>query len=119
MDEKNTAMPAEIPRLCRHARALLCDTDAATILFRRELTWLDNRRAGKHLRRWLVTIMHHLFVDQTRKVNRRGKVPTLPQEAAEGVAAPGLLADGYTVRNLLDALEAINPERRTAIVWSR
>jgi RNA polymerase sigma-70 factor, ECF subfamily len=88
MDEKKTAILAQIPRLRRYARALLRDRDAADDLVQdcleRALTRLDNWRTGENPRRWLFTIMLHLFVDQMRKVNRRGS--TLPAEAAEAVA---------------------------------
>jgi RNA polymerase sigma-70 factor (ECF subfamily) len=120
MDEKKTAILAEIPRLRRYARALLRDTDAADDLVQdsleRALTRLDNWRTGENPRRWLFTIMHHLFVDQMRKLNRRGNGSTLPPEAAEGIATPAPQHDGFAVRDILDALDAISPERRAAIL---
>ncbi|MET0940546.1 MAG: sigma-70 family RNA polymerase sigma factor [Mesorhizobium sp.] len=119
MDEKKTAILAEIPRLRRYARALLRDRDAADDLVQdsleRALTRLDNWRTGENPRRWLFTIMHHLFVDQMRKVSRRGKDSALPQEAAEAIAIPAPQHDSFAVRDILDALDAISPERRAAI----
>ena len=120
MDEKKTAILAEIPRLRRYARALLRDRDAADDLVQdsleRALTRLDNWRTGENPRRWLFTIMHHLFVDQMRKASRRGGNATLPPEAAEGQATSVLQQDSFAVRDILDALDAINPERRAAIM---
>jgi RNA polymerase sigma-70 factor (ECF subfamily) len=120
MDEKKTAILAEIPRLRRYARALLRDRDAADDLVQdsleRALTRLDSWRTGENPRRWLFTIMHHLFVDQMRKVNRRGGNTTLPPEAAEGLATAVSQQDSFAVRDILDALEAISPERRAAIL---
>lgn len=120
MDEKKTAILAEIPKLRRYARALLRDRDAADDLVQdsleRALTRLDNWRSGENPRRWLFTIMHHLFVDQMRKVNRRGKTVVLPQEAVENLASPVSQQDSVAARDILDALEAISPERRAAIV---
>ena len=120
MDEKKTAILAEIPRLRRYARALLRDRDAADDLVQdsleRALARLDNWRTGENPRRWLFTIMHHLFVDQVRKVGRRGNDVTLPPEAAEGIAVPATQHDSFAIREILDALEAISPERRAAIV---
>ena len=110
--------PAQIPRLRRYARALLRDRDAADDhvqdCLERALTRLDNWRTGENPRRWLFTIMHHLFVDQMRKVNRRGS--TLPVEAAEAVATSVPQHDSIAVRDILDALEAISSERRAAIM---
>jgi RNA polymerase sigma-70 factor (ECF subfamily) len=120
MDEKKTAILAEIPRLRRYARALLRDRDAADDLVQdsleRALTRLDNWRTGENPRRWLFTIMHHLFVDQMRKVNRRGGNATLPAEAAENLATSVLQHDSFAMRDILDALDAISPERRAAII---
>jgi RNA polymerase sigma-70 factor, ECF subfamily len=120
MDEKKTAILAEIPRLRRYARALLRDRDAADDLVQdsleRALTRLDNWRTGENPRRWLFTIMHHLFVDQMRKLNRRGKDAALSPEIAEGIATPAAQHDGFAVRDILDALETISPERRAAIL---
>jgi RNA polymerase sigma-70 factor (ECF subfamily) len=118
MDEKKTAILAEIPRLRRYARALLRDRDAADDLVQdsleRALTRLDNWRTGENPRRWLFTIMHHLFVDQMRKLNRRGKDQALSAEVADGLATPAAQHDGFAVRDILDALETISPERRAA-----
>jgi RNA polymerase sigma-70 factor (ECF subfamily) len=120
MDEKRKAILAEIPRLRRYARALLRDREAADDLVQdsleRALTRLDYWRTGENPRRWLFTIMHHLFVDQMRKVARRGENVALPEEAADSVAAPGSQADVVAAKDILDALDAISPERRAAIV---
>jgi RNA polymerase sigma-70 factor (ECF subfamily) len=120
MDEKKTAILAEIPRLRRYARSLLRDRDAADDLVQdsleRALTRLDNWRTGENPRRWLFTIMHHLFVDQMRKINRRGGNATLPVEAAESMPTAPMQQDSFAVRDILDALEAISPERRAAIM---
>ena len=120
MDEKKTAILAEIPRLRRYARALLRDRDAADDLVQdsleRALARLDNWRTGENPRRWLFTIMHHVFVDQVRKVGRRGNDVTLPPEAAGEIAVPSTQHDSFAIREILDALEAMGPERRAAIV---
>lgn len=117
MDEKRTAILAEIPRLRRYARALLRDREAADDLVQdcleRALTRLENWRTGESPRRWLFTIMHHLFVDQTRRVRRR---ETMPIEAAEGLASPATQVENVASREILEALQAISPERRAALV---
>ena len=74
MDEKKAAILGEIPRLRRYARSLLRDRDSADDLVQdcleRALVRLDNWQTGESPRRWLFTIMHHLFIDQMRKVKQ-------------------------------------------------
>lgn len=118
MDEKRTAILAEIPRLRRYARALMRDRDAADDLVQdcleRALGRLENWRTGENPRRWLFTIMHHLFVDQTRKVKRRSE--TMPIDAVQDMASPATQVDSLASREILEALQAIAPERRAALV---
>jgi RNA polymerase sigma-70 factor, ECF subfamily len=67
MDERRQAIIEEIPRLRRYARALLRDSDAADDLVQdaleRALSRMESWTSGDSPRRWLFTIMHHLFVD--------------------------------------------------------
>ena len=120
MDEKRTAILAEIPRLRRYARALLRDRDAADDLVQecleRALSRLDNWRTGDSPRRWLFTIMHHLFIDETRKARRRSETMALPIEALDHLGSPAVQIDNVASREILDALQAISPERRAAIL---
>src|ERR1044072_5295433 len=80
MDEKRTAILAEITRMRRYARALGRHRDAADDLVQdsleRALSRLDHWRTGDNPRRWLFTIMHHLFVDPIRRNARRCAKPT-------------------------------------------
>ncbi|RWN30675.1 MAG: RNA polymerase sigma factor [Mesorhizobium sp.] len=120
MDEKKAAILGEIPRLRRYARSLLRDRDAADDLVQdcleRSLVRLDNWQTGESPRRWLFTIMHHLFIDQMRKVNRRGEAAMLPLEAGEAVAQPAEQVESIASREIVDALQAISPDRRAALV---
>ena len=120
MDEKRTAILAEIPRMRRYARALVRDPDAADDLVQdsleRALSRLDHWRTGDNPRRWLFTIMHHLFVDQMRRNARRGANATLPPEAADNLAAAPSVPESFAVRDIVDALDSISPERRAAIL---
>jgi RNA polymerase sigma-70 factor (ECF subfamily) len=60
--------------------------------------------------------MHHLFIDQMRKVNRRGEAAMLPLEAGEAQSAPADQVETIASREILDALQAISPDRRAALV---
>ncbi len=120
MDEKKAAILAEIPRLRRYARALLRDRDAADDLVQdsleRALVRMDNWRTGESPRRWLFTIMHHLFIDQVRKVARRGEAALLPLDTSEALSTPAVQAESIASREIIDSLQAISPERRAALV---
>lgn len=120
MDEKRAALLSEIPRLRRYARALLHNRDAADDLVQdcleRALTRLDSWQTGDNPRRWLFTIMHHLFIDQTRRSKRRGETQMLPLDHSEAESTPAHQFDGVASREILDALQAIQPERRAALL---
>lgn len=120
MDRKRTAIVAEIPHMRRYARALLRDRDAADDLVQdsleRAFGRLDHWREGDNPRRWLFTIMHHLFIDHVRRDSRRHVAAELPIEAAHGVATPPAQLDGLQSKEVLEALQAIAPERRAALV---
>ncbi len=120
MDERKAAILAEIPRLRRYARALLRDRDAADDLVQdcleRALARLDNWRTGENPRRWLFTIMHHLFVDQMRKTKRRAEVVMLTLDDSEALSSPAEQTESVASREIMDALQAISPDRRAALL---
>ena len=120
MEERKAAILAEMPRLRRYARALLRDRDSADDLVQdcleRALSRLDNWRTGENPRRWLFTIMHHLFVDQARKTKRRAEVVMLTLDDSEAMSSPAEQADSVASREIIEALQAISPERRAALV---
>jgi RNA polymerase sigma-70 factor (ECF subfamily) len=120
MDDKRMAILAEIPRLRRYARALLRDRDAADDLVQdcleRALTRLENWRTGESPRRWLFTIMHHLFVDQHRKVKRAAEVIAFSGDAQPEAVEQASQFDVVASREIMDALQKISPDRRAAIV---
>jgi RNA polymerase sigma-70 factor (ECF subfamily) len=120
MDDRKRAILAEMPKLRRYARALLRDRDTADDLVQdsleRALVNLDAWRTGENPRRWLFTIMHNIFIDQTRKAGRRGETAFLPIDTAAALSKPADQIDGVASREILDALQAISPERRAALV---
>lgn len=120
MDEKRGAILAELPRLRRYARALVRDRDRADDLVQdcieKALARIDGWQSGDNPRRWLFTIMHHLFVDQLRRGKRHGVAVDI--ETASGpalIAAPAQL-DSLAAREVMEALQSIDPDRRSALV---
>src|SRR4051794_41871835 len=118
MDEKKAAILGEIPRLRRYARSLLRDRDSADDLVQdcleRALLRLDNWQTGESPRRGLFTIMHHLFIDQMRKVNRRGEAAMLPLEAGEAGGPPPPKVGGSPFRGVIGGLPGARPPRPPA-----
>ena len=107
MKDRKAAILAEMPRLRRYARALLRDRDAADDLVQdcleRALLRLDNWQTGENPRRWLFTIMHHLFVDQMRKARRRSEVVMLTLDDSEALSSPAVQADSVASRSMVHA----------------
>ena len=120
MKDRKAAILAEIPRLRRYARALLRDADAADDLVQdcleRALLRLDNWQTGESPRRWLFTIMHHLFVDQMRKSRRRSEVVMLTLDDSEALSSPATQTETIASREIVDALQAVSPDRRAALL---
>jgi RNA polymerase sigma-70 factor (ECF subfamily) len=120
MNERKGAILAEIPRLRRYARALLRDRDAADDLVQdcleRALTRIDNWHTGDNPRRWLFTIMHHLFIDQTRKVRRQGETLAHFAESSNPAVSPPSQLEAVASREVFDALQAIGADRRAALL---
>lgn len=120
MDDRRTAIVAEIPRMRRYARALLRDKDAADDLVQdsleRALARLGHWRTDENPRRWLFTIMHNLFIDQFRKVRRRNETAMSSVDGAEALAQPAVQFGHAATLEVLDALGAIAEERRASLL---
>ena len=71
---------------------------------------------GTNFKAWIFTIMHNLFVDQRRRKGRRREGAMLPLDHAEALAAPAEQAELMGAREVLNALQAISPERRAALL---
>jgi len=120
MDDRRTAILAEIPRLRRYARALLRGQESSDDLVQdtleRALGKMENWQTGDSPRRWLFTIMHHLFIDQTRRRNRRGEDTMLSLDDSEALGQQALQQETAEAGEVLDILSALSPDRRAAIV---
>lgn len=109
------AILAEIPRLRRYARALTGnDTDADDLLqdtLERALgKWLLWRPGN--LRAWLLTMMHHVFLNQLRS---RPALVTLDDDASAIPVRPQQ-QDELEVRDLDRALGCLPPDQREVLL---
>ncbi|MCL4184082.1 MAG: sigma-70 family RNA polymerase sigma factor [Burkholderiaceae bacterium] len=79
MSPAHEALIALIPRLRRYARLLCADAAAADDLVQdtleRACGRLSRWRSGSDLRAWTFTIMHNLFVSETRRPRYRLETP--------------------------------------------
>jgi len=110
-------IPQHIPRLRRYARALTGDRNAADDLVQdtleRALSRLHLWRQGSDLRAWLFTIMHNIYVNQTRSRIRH------PHEALDESAAEALHdrePDWAELRDIDDALARLPGDQRAVLL---
>ena len=110
-------IPQHIPRLRRYARALTGDRNAADDLVQdtleRALSRLHLWRQGSDLRAWLFTIMHNIYVNQTRSRIRH------PHEALDESAAEALHdrePDWGELRDIDDALSRLPGDQRAVLL---
>jgi RNA polymerase sigma-70 factor (ECF subfamily) len=106
-----------IPQLRRYARALTGNRAAADDLVQdtleRALSRFQLWRQGSDLRAWLFTIMHNIYVNQTRSRMRH------PQESLDEHAAEALHAhdpDWSELRDIGDALSRLPGEQRAVLL---
>lgn len=104
----------------RYARALLRDREAADDLVQdsleRALARMENWTTGDSPRRWLFTIMHHLFVDQLRRAKRHVQAMAMMPETIDALATAPEQPDKVASMEVLSALQQIAPERRAALM---
>ncbi|NMG33535.1 sigma-70 family RNA polymerase sigma factor [Azoarcus sp. TTM-91] len=110
------ALLAEIPRLRRYARALTGDATRADDLVQDTLERALNKwrlwRPG-NLRNWLLTTMHHVFINQLATENRlqyrdAAELPETPVAPTQG--------DGLALRDLGRALQALPADQREILL---
>lgn len=119
MNDRQKAILAEIPRLRRYARSLMRDADRADDLVQdcleRAFTRMGNWQTGENPRRWLFTIMHNIFIDTVRRDQRRGETMAVA-EAENTQTQDADQHEKLVVRDVLDALQKIDPDRRAALI---
>ncbi|CDY75681.1 RNA polymerase sigma-54 factor RpoN [Caballeronia glathei] len=111
----------ELAHLRRYARALLGDTRRADDLVQdtleRSLRYVTQFRAGTNLRRWLMTIMHNVFVNDLEKYSRQ-MLHSLAQgrHASAAYGVHGNQIPYLEVRDLDWALQRLPQEQREVIL---
>ena len=117
MSDHEGLIPQHIPRLRRYARALTGDRNAADDLVQdtveRALSRLHLWRQGSDLRAWLFTIMHNIYVNQTRSRMRH------PHEALDEAAVEALHdrePDWAELRDIDDALSRLPGDQRAVLL---
>lgn len=112
------AITDEIPRLRRHARALVRDPKAADDLVQdcleTAVSRIESWTSGHSPRRQLYTIMHQLLVDHLPSTNRVD-AEVLMSKTIDAVAAPARRPEEIASVEVLAALQQIAPERRAAL----
>jgi len=116
-DTRKAAIASEIPRLRRYARALLgADPSAEDLVqdcLERAIAGIASWREGDSPRKWLLTILHNVYVDGVRRSARRP--PHVGLDAAGNFAdQPG--RDGVSAGDIDRALQALSPEQRQVVL---
>jgi len=118
--DERAAILDEVPHLRRYAMALLRDMDAADDLVHdcvhRALSKLHLFQMGTNMRAWLLTIMHHLHIQQARRGRRRLDDRVLDPETEIRHAAPPDQEQGLRVRDLSRALGLLDDRHRQVIL---
>jgi RNA polymerase sigma-70 factor (ECF subfamily) len=108
----------QVPRLRRYARALTGERSAADDLVQdtleRALSRFHLWRRGSDLRAWLFTIMHNIYVNQTRSRMRRQHEALENEPAAD--AARASEPDWLELRDLEAALARLPEEQRAVVL---
>ncbi len=106
-----------IPRLRRYARALVGDRYIADDLVQDTLERAWNKfylwRPGSDLRAWLFTIMHNVFVNETRR--RRYEIEQLMEEVPQ-VAVRAVQSEQLELRDVDRALRGLPVEQREIVL---
>lgn len=116
-EELSQLIELEIPRLRRYAMFLARDPEKADDLVQeclvRAIDNIDKFQLGTNIRSWLMTILHNIFVNETKK--RR---PLLTQDGVIERATPieGGQEARHQMRDVQRAFESLSWQHRQ-IIW--
>ena len=117
MDDLDTLIAVQVPRLRRYARALTGDRTRADDLVQDTLERAWNKlhlwQRGSDMRAWMFSIMHNVLMNQVRQ----NKILTLPldDDTPEMPVRP-MQADGLEMRDLAAAIADLPVEYREVIL---
>ncbi len=107
-----------IPRLRRYARALVRDPDAADDLVQDTLERAANKlrlwRPGSDIRAWLFSVLHNVFINQSKK-KYRPAVGLDPQQLPEAVGE-ATRSELLEIAEVENALQGISAEQREVLL---
>jgi RNA polymerase sigma-70 factor (ECF subfamily) len=112
----------QVPGLRRYARALVgdrgCADDLVQDTLERSLRYATQFRRGKNPRRWLLTIMHHVFVNDLRKASRQTSPRAFNEEDLVGAqyGVSGNQISSLEVRDLDCALQMLPEPQREVVL---
>lgn len=119
MTDKADQIVDQIPHLRRYASALLRDRDAADDLVQdclaRAIDRLHLWQPTGTIRAWLFTILHNLYVNQSRSRSRQPEIRA-DTDDLERQATPSDQDTGLVARDLLNALDQLPDEQRSVIL---
>ena len=119
MSDLSCLVEREIPRLRRYARALTRATDRADDLVQdplvRALTKGHLWQPGTDIRAWLLTIMHHLYVNTVRRQARETATVDV-ERVSSTLAATTDPTSSWQLRELDRALARLPDEQREVIL---
>ena len=116
-EELSQLIELEIPRLRRYGMFLARDPEKADDLVQeclvRAIDNIDKFQPGTNIRSWLMTILHNIFVNETKK--RR---PLLTQDGVIERATPieGGQEARHQMRDVQRAFESLSRQHRQ-IIW--
>ncbi len=117
--DTNLLVP-EIPYLRRYARALTRNAADADDLVQnalmRAVANFDRFEEGTNLRAWLLTIVHNVFIDGTRKVKRERESNDMAEQRMSGLyTSPNQIAN-LQIGELEGALARLPEEQRITLI---
>lgn len=109
-----------LPELRGYARKLTRDRDDADDLLQdtalKALRYQANFVPGTNIRGWLCTIMRNQFLDNRRRLTKRGAMPDIADIPPEFLAVPGNQIPALTLSEVNTALDAVTPRHREALI---
>lgn len=127
MDQQNSKsakdtnlIVAEIPYLRRYARALTRNAADADDLVQnalmRAIANFERFEEGTNLRAWLLTIVHNVFIDSTRKAKREREANEMAESRMSGLYTSPSQTAALQLGELEEAMTRLPEEQRITLI---